>query len=692
MAINNNRPGGNSGYITPSGQAVLTNKDIDGQSASNTSRITLPKGAKSALDALTRKEGTILYSTDLSKAFVDNGSTLVAIGSGSGSGAGINFISNPDFETDTTGWATYADAAAATPADGTGGSPNVTIARNTSSPLRGSGDGKLIKDAANRQGQGWSSAFSTSVADKSKKLQISFDVNSSDANYASSDIGVYIYDVTNSQLITPSAVGLPKMTGTWTITFDSSNATSYRLIFHVASTNATAYNVFIDNVVVGPGILAQGAALSEWIDGGATTIYGSVTNPTKGTTVYDKIHYRRVGDSLECYVEFKGNTGGSEGSGAYIIGMPAGLTIDSSKFVNLVADTESQIVGSFVVQGAGGGNKYRGYLFFLDAGGGKSGVSAIINQDTGSAAAQWTGAFVGVTGSTRFGAHFTVPIAQWSGSGTANLGSADVEYAYTTGTWDSDSNATGYGQGGIQLGGTLSTNRDKTVTWQYPIQSGDKIELELSEGGQQWYPAEDFYAANGDGPCHTVFTSGTRSGFLIRAVDGNRSTVRFYQKMQMNEDGSNSTNWTTAFYWRLKKSRAGSNVGILRGTATTMGLIQMSDVLDITSLVTGSDSWSTSFAFARVFRGANGQWAMDFSFSGTNAGTATGSGTITISGVTFKNSMVQGFGGTNNASPFVAAFQPNSSGSNVALNSAGGSATNWRGTGFVLLESKPTWA
>ena len=46
------------------------------------------------------------------------------VGSGAG---GINYILNPDAEAGTTGWATYADTAAATPVDGTGGSPTVTF-------------------------------------------------------------------------------------------------------------------------------------------------------------------------------------------------------------------------------------------------------------------------------------------------------------------------------------------------------------------------------------------------------------------------------------------------------------------------------------------------------------------------------------------------------------------------------------
>lgn len=84
---------------------VLTNKDFDGGTASNTSRITVPKAAKATLDALTRKEGTIVYATDTDKLYTDDGTNLIAVGSSAGN---VNLIGNPDAEAGTTGYATYA--------------------------------------------------------------------------------------------------------------------------------------------------------------------------------------------------------------------------------------------------------------------------------------------------------------------------------------------------------------------------------------------------------------------------------------------------------------------------------------------------------------------------------------------------------------------------------------------------------
>jgi hypothetical protein len=71
--------------VTVSDTQVITEKDIDGGVASNARRITLPSNTKTNLDALTRKEGTIVYATDDDSIYVDDGTTLNAVGGTSNS-------------------------------------------------------------------------------------------------------------------------------------------------------------------------------------------------------------------------------------------------------------------------------------------------------------------------------------------------------------------------------------------------------------------------------------------------------------------------------------------------------------------------------------------------------------------------------------------------------------------------------
>lgn len=81
---------------TTSAQA-LTNKDVDGGSASNANRITLPQNTTVALAALTRKEATIAYDTTLNQVVYDDGSNFQPIGAGStptGDANSIAFFDN----------------------------------------------------------------------------------------------------------------------------------------------------------------------------------------------------------------------------------------------------------------------------------------------------------------------------------------------------------------------------------------------------------------------------------------------------------------------------------------------------------------------------------------------------------------------------------------------------------------------
>jgi hypothetical protein len=173
-----------------------------------------------------------------------------------------SFISNGHFEVDTTGWATYADAAGATPVNGTGGAATLTLTRTTSSPLRGVGSGLFTKDAVNRQGEGGSYDFSVDASDKGRILEVSFDYSVVSGTYATGDLALFVYDVTNSALITSTPYNIETQT-TGTVHHvkylftAASTSTSYRLIFHVASTSASAYTVSIDRVRVISDVLSS---------------------------------------------------------------------------------------------------------------------------------------------------------------------------------------------------------------------------------------------------------------------------------------------------------------------------------------------------------------------------------------------------------------------------------------------------
>lgn len=265
--------------------------------------------------------------------YVSNDSRWHVVGGiGSGTSSGTNFIANGSAEADTTGWATYADVAGTSPVDGTGGSPTVTWTRSTSSPLVGTASFVFTKDAANRQGQGASFAFSIDSAYKAKVLQISFEymvdsgtfVAGSDST--SSDITAWIYDVTNGAVIQPTSFKLFSNSSTLSTTFVSnfqsaSNSTSYRLILHVGSTSASAYTVKFDAVTVAPSTYVYGSPLSDWQTYTPTyTGFGTVT----GSDMW----WRRAGDSIEVKGKF---TSGTVTAVAAAVSLPNSFVIDSTK-------------------------------------------------------------------------------------------------------------------------------------------------------------------------------------------------------------------------------------------------------------------------------------------------------------------------------------------------------------------------
>lgn len=258
--------------------------------------------------------------------------TETQVGSGAG---GINYMSgNPDAESSTTGYATYADAAGSVPVDGTGGSPNVTWTRSTSSPLRGTASFLLTKDAANRQGQGVSYDFTIASADQAKPLQIGFEWAVASGTFAgsvtpgtNSDVTVHIYDVTNGLLIEPSGKLLEQAVSgqsyRYRSTFQtSSNSTSYRLILHVATTSASAYTLKFDNFSVGPQVISNGAVVSDWVSYTPTSSWVSGVGTLIG-------RWRRVGDQMEIQA-FVPITGAVTAAN-FNLSLPSGYVIDNTK-------------------------------------------------------------------------------------------------------------------------------------------------------------------------------------------------------------------------------------------------------------------------------------------------------------------------------------------------------------------------
>ena len=302
---------------TTTGVQTLTNKTLTDPIVSDALRlaeVATPSTPASGYGKIYFKSDGKLYQLN------DDGTESQV---GAGSGGGVNHISgNPDAESGVTGWAMYEDAAGTSPVNGTGGwSAGATWTRSTSGQLRGTGCFLLSKDAVNRQGQGVSYDFTTGRADKYSVHKISFSYEKDTGTYADGDLKVYIYDITNSTLIEPVGTSILN-TGVNAIhqaTFQTTDSTSYRLIIHIASTSAVAYQMKFDDFFVGPQSIARGPMISDSKDWTPTGSW--VTN-----TTYTGRRWR-VGDRE--YFSVRVATTGAPTATALIINLP--ITIDTAK-------------------------------------------------------------------------------------------------------------------------------------------------------------------------------------------------------------------------------------------------------------------------------------------------------------------------------------------------------------------------
>lgn len=380
--------------------------------------------------------GSIYFKSDGFLYQLNDDGTETKVGSGT---SGINYILNPDAESNTLGWATYADAAGNIPVNGTGGTATgLTFSRSTSSPLVGTAQFSMVQaNSTSLQGKGVSYDFTIDRGYQASNLAIEFNFNASSTfvasngstpplndgttstNAGNSDIEVFMYDVTNAILIPVSPqviVGNGPNNFIFKGIFQaSSNSTSYRLILHVATTsnNATGWTFLFDNVFVGPQPILQGPPVTDWTPY-SLVIAGASSNPTLGTTSLNQAMWRRVGDSIQIAYSLRQTGAGSAGSGNYLFPLPPGLTIDANKIPIANSSGSVPVVGSGTVQTTGGGI-YEAYVTLNGIANPSSLVLAVVWSSTIQEilSSATTGANLGST-SPQYSFIAEVPVTGWS--------------------------------------------------------------------------------------------------------------------------------------------------------------------------------------------------------------------------------------------------------------------------------------
>lgn len=526
-------------------------------------------------------EGMVQYSDGTARAeglwvYKDSGWRVV----GNEAAGLINHVLNPDFEVDASGWATYADAAASTPVNGTGGSPSSTFVRSTSSPLRGVASGLWSKSAANRQGEGFSYDLSIDTADQGKIQQISFDYTVT-ANYVDGDMRVFIFDVTNSLLIEPSQRDILANAGqaSYLGYFQASpNSTSYRLIIHTATVSALAYDLKIDNILEGPIEVGNaGTFVSDWQS------YTPVTQGF-GTISSVQVFKRRVGSQLEVFGRFAaGTVAGSEAQ----LGID-GLSINAAEF------SSSKIIGEWWRANSSATTRKRGNLL------GSSGQSYVTfaSDDYTTAAspsANLNGNVLASTSDVIF-FKFSVPIAGWTTGINASEVSSSAAIAFSA------SQATQTG---------INTN-NSTVQLTF-----DTIAIDTAGGGndstnQYQIPESGLYFL-------TAF---------FRADTTNVLNNRYYARLFVN--GSVVANGIE------QTPPAAANFST---DATFLGLLNKGDLVDMRLFGAGNNSSSTISGSTRlqIFKLNNPAQIAPMDFIGCNYSTNSGQAVVTGNTIIFED-------------------------------------------------------
>lgn len=242
------------------------------------------------------------------------------------------------------------------PVNGVSGTTGIVLSTTPTDPIRGLVSYLYSVPATQQAGTGWSYDFEIENADRAKTLKFKFELSVvSGGDLVDGDIEAFIYDNTNNRLIpvTPSKIQAMvegndnqySFYGTFQTNVDS---LSYRMLIHWRKPEIAAHVIKLDSFSIGPQTVSSGVPSSDWMPY-TIEIKGTSSDPTKGTVVYDKAYWRRVGDTVEITYEYYQSAGGSSGSGQYVFSLPPGLRIDLDKLTSNAASPGSQSLGFGVI-------------------------------------------------------------------------------------------------------------------------------------------------------------------------------------------------------------------------------------------------------------------------------------------------------------------------------------------------------
>ena len=527
-------------------------------------------------------EARVYYNTTSKKPLVYNGVIWSELGGSSGGSGEKNYISaNPSAATDTAGWTCVGDLDIA----------RTTTASELPREITTPSGFKITADANVQSVADYCYFdFTLDDIDVSKKLNIKWSQKQT-GTYVASDLAV----VVTTQADRTTALHTPQVTNIAAADydfnaygFDTSTTLTLSLVIRATADMATNGGIVISDVVVGPGKIITGAA-EQYL--GSLSGFTVENNGSKGFTVTNRC-WRKV-NLLTCKFTLDGDAtaSGSAATTNFSLVLPAGYTIDGTAVpYSTLADHRNNL-GYYTELGITTAATYSNQQEILPL----SSTSLRFVKGTTSSVVRTTD--LNVARDMDLQGEFTVPIAEWAGSGTVNLGANDYEVAYTTGSWDADSTATAYGWTGATISGDFATTfRSKTVTWQTPIQNGEEVVLWMKPTAGPWQPAAFIQSGNNISLQPFNYTTGTGGaesfGFSVVNTSTTTTRVNFGRYGSANMAGA-ARGWNSDFLnyqWAVVKGKIGSAVGFSLATATESGLVKANRI----QKKTASGSWSSN--------------------------------------------------------------------------------------------------
>ncbi|AHZ84637.1 hypothetical protein Bb109J_c1947 [Bdellovibrio bacteriovorus] len=247
----------------------------------------------------------------------------------SGTSTNDNYLKQGDAEILITGINQYADAAAEVPVDCAGGSGSLTMSRTNSAPLYHKWSWLISKPAGNLQGHGVAIDFTINNGDKRTAMQFvaEYLVNSGTfVHGTTSDLRLYVYDVTNTTMLLMANNTLPHASATDSkpvaqATFNTTTSTNYRACFHVATTNASAWSLKAE-ALINKFTIYNASAAFDW------KFYPGAITSSSGTMPAHTVNYQEYRRDSDGKMWMRGKfTFTSTGTwGGIIVPNPPGIT------------------------------------------------------------------------------------------------------------------------------------------------------------------------------------------------------------------------------------------------------------------------------------------------------------------------------------------------------------------------------